>query len=533
MAVNSRIKKQIFLVFLVVSILSVVSLLSSYGIRYFYKQSNSSQTIPYANTSDTQPQLSSQTTQAPNIPESQHPLNLLLDSQLLDSLRSKVFVSTDPLELTEKELQALKLLSSLENSNPILDDQNLRVLKEISGNLVNAYIVYKNIKDKMNPTTPSPEDIKLFEYLSEKMVTCFQEFVKDDKDKFFLDLSRKIKYTKHFDSFIHSLNKDARPVGTADSNLTLEELEEKIVSNYEKRTEDWIDINDNLIESFPAKKLVHFVNSMDDYPFIIFWYSYGYRRILPSRASGRRFLHAITKEKGLGNSIYKKMFENFLLYIDGKLLDELLSTDPNITKADKEKLVSDTMELYYGKFHSIWRRIVKPGTDEFENLTPTFSYYLRLINFDIYGSLDVMFKQISKSLLDGSSKEFILYQKELFSRLVKFLFNDDKASWGLPWLVDYDPYFILFFFHVQSYKQTLENTFLQDIQKKDDNRKWAFMSFLNTLKKEKKLKFNIDEDTFELIFSSDFKSPFPQIMGDEELKSVITKIKTKLIAFCF
>jgi hypothetical protein len=569
---NNRRKKQVLLVLLIVLILAFVTLLSSYGIRYIYKQPDSSQIITDSNISESpshktqipnipepqpppnsiQPQHSSQTTQVPNIPEPQqppdlpqplnssqstqvpntpepqHPPNPLQDSQLLAELENKIFVCTESLELTEKELQFLKQLLDLESSDStLLENEKLRFLKEISGDLIDAYKAYKNVEDNFYAITPSPEDIQLFKSLSEKKVTCFQEFFEDIRDKFFPP--RNIKYPSFMDSFHHKKHKAERPIRPEDSNLTLQKLEEKIISNYEKRKKESYEIDANLVESFPAKELLNFMSEMDDYPFIIFWYSFGWKRRLPTTASGHRFIDAITKKIGLGVTIYKKMIENYLLYLDGKLLDELLSTDPKMTKADKRQLVSDAMTLYCGKFNSIRRRIVKSPAEKFDDLKPNFSYYSQLVNFGIYRSLDLMFKGILESLFDGSIKEVPLYQSDLFYRLVKFLSNDAKECWGLPWLAEKDPKFILYFYIILRYKPNLER--LEDL--KDENLWYGLWDFLEELTnpEKKNLKFHVDDKTHVLTFASDFKSPFPQMMGDEELKSVITKITTKIIEF--
>jgi hypothetical protein len=176
------------LFFLIAFVFTLVTLFVFNGIRHFYRQldssknvpniselQHSSQTIAESNVSEPQLQDSSEIISKPNIPEIQRPTNLLQDSQLLGELENKLFVATEFSELKEKELQFLNLLLSLENSNLILlENEKLRILREISGDLINAYKFCKTIKGN-----PSSKDFKLFKSLSEKKVICFQGITKD------------------------------------------------------------------------------------------------------------------------------------------------------------------------------------------------------------------------------------------------------------------------------------------------------------------------------------------------------------------
>jgi hypothetical protein len=117
--------------------------------------------------------------------------------------------------------------------------------------------------------------------------------------------------------------------------------------------------------------------------------------------------------------------------------------------------------------------------------------------------------------------------------LAEILFNDDSECWGLPWLAEKDPYFILFFFYNNRKDLPMLGTFLLDIQNKDEDPSSAFLHVESALKFDKNLNFYVNE-YHSLVFLPNFKSPFPpELMGVKELKSVISKIISKLVRYCF
>jgi hypothetical protein len=77
--------------------------------------------------------------------------------------------------------------------------------------------------------------------------------------------------------------------------------------------------------------------------------------------------------------------------------------------------------------------------------------------------------------------------------------------------------------------------FSRYVKKKVTLENAPFKNVTDFFKYRKDLNFSVDEDSrLELVFPPDFKSPFPsEIMGDEELKNVISKMYLKLAIFCF
>jgi hypothetical protein len=266
---------------------------------------------------------------------------------------------------------------------------------------------------------------------------------------------------------------------------------------------------------------------MKDFPFILLWYSYGSHRPLAYKATGCNFFHDIS---GIGESIFRVMKGNYEKYLNEMLLKELLSSD--ITIAEKEELLSDAMALYFGKFRSIWRRIVKPGSEKFDALEKTFSFYRKAINIGIYGSLELVYKKVYQTL-DASNGELLLIYKKLFQSMAKLLSTDEKEGWGLRWLAHReDPYFIVFYFCYLKFSPHLDYTFFKGLKKKGKNREFEFDTAMDVLRKNMKLNFQLKYRKVE--FAPDFKSPFPpEIMETDELKSVIATLVSKLLLFCF
>jgi hypothetical protein len=95
---------------------------------------------------------------------------------------------------------------------------------------------------------------------------------------------------------------------------------------------------------------------------------------LSSRATSVNLIHDITSQ-GIGVSIFDEMKDNYTRYMSRYLLKDILAPDSEISKCDKEELLSLATSLYYERFQSIWARIADSGTGKFDNLKISFSFY--------------------------------------------------------------------------------------------------------------------------------------------------------------
>jgi hypothetical protein len=158
-------KKWGLLGLLIVFVITLGALITTYRIKYLYRAD------------------SYKTFTESDIPESNSSPNLSKVSQIFFVLENKIFVKTDPLELTEKEVEALEQLLNLESSDPILQNsEKLRIIKEISRDLLYASRAYVSIQNSLvsfDISMLSSEDIKTFKTFSERKVTCFLKIRKD------------------------------------------------------------------------------------------------------------------------------------------------------------------------------------------------------------------------------------------------------------------------------------------------------------------------------------------------------------------
>jgi hypothetical protein len=143
--------------------------------------------------------------------------------------------------------------------------------------------------------------------------------------------------------------------------------------------------------------------------------------------------------------------------------------------------------------------------------------------------LESRFGKIIGLLDDPSKKDLVYIYKMQFCELVDILMSDVNENWGLWWISNHKN--LLFIFTLIYYRRHAPDrlsTFLQTI---NSNRDINFQIVLHQMLKLMRYKFRLKGE--ELIFEPDFKSPFPpHIMGDDELKSVLSKIISKLLKFC-
>jgi hypothetical protein len=319
----------------------------------------------------------------------------------------------------------------------------------------------------------------------------------------------------------------------AESEFSLGEFQEQILSKQRNRKGDYIRIKLTPIHDIPSRKLLKDMKLMDETAFILFWYSYGYLVKLTTKTTGWSFINAITTEKGQGRAIFKEMKEGFFMHLNKTLLEEMVSTNRNLSAEEKKELLYQAMDLYYSRFHSIWIRIAKPtGTERFDNLRPTFSFLLRVINQTIYDSLNFTFVQIFDNLFNPDDKILYSYKRQ-FHYLAQILSKDENENRGLRWVANHNnPFFIFTYFYYYDFLPDRKATFLKYIITKDEIRIREFELVLKDFQKMLNYSFKLKNN--KLKFAPNFKSPFPpQVMETAELKSIISKIISKLVLFCF
>jgi hypothetical protein len=313
---------------------------------------------------------------------------------------------------------------------------------------------------------------------------------------------------------------------------TLEELQATSLQLLKSRKSDEITIDISVVEKASCKDILTGMASMDDFFFILFWYSYGQKVYLFINYTGCRFIKKLSKKHDRGGPVLFGMKNNFEKFLKEKLLKELLAPTIEISIEDKELLLSEAMALYYGKFQSIWMRIARPCCEKFDSLNQTFSEFRKVISVGIYGSLNHAFGDITRNLDNPEKVESVYSSKKHFSALAKLLASDEKENWGWRWISEQEnPYFIISFFAFQEFIPAPNYSFLSIIREDKEKRWWAFEHLLEILKKRVNFKFIQEEK--KLKFDLNFRNPIPShIITDEEMKMIISKIVLKLFNFC-
>jgi hypothetical protein len=314
----------------------------------------------------------------------------------------------------------------------------------------------------------------------------------------------------------------------ADLQSPLEELQEQILSIHRDPNKDRVIIVEKRRAARNPKKFLKEMALMGDFPFILYWYSYG-NLIFVSDTDWCLF-REITIQKNLEKSIFEAMKVNYSRYLNERVLKDLLSTNPEVSEAEKEELLSDAMALYYGMFRSIWIRLVKPGSEKFDDLQPTFTFYRKILYLGIYDSLDLIFSEMFRNINNPDDKLLFNYKKQ-FHMLVGVLSDYEIECGGLKWVADHkDPHFILSFFYYLRFLPTLDYTFIKKLRPTAETRAIDFEIVLGIIRRLMKFKFDLKGR--QLIFYKDFKSPFPgDKLGNDAMISTIFKIISKARKF--
>jgi hypothetical protein len=316
-----------------------------------------------------------------------------------------------------------------------------------------------------------------------------------------------------------------------DLKSPLEELQEKILSIHRNRSEYWIDIGENPIAARTPKKFLKEIALMDDFPFILYWASYGNLLFVADR-TGWCLFREITIKKNLKKFIFEAMKDNYKRYLNERVFKDLLSTSPEISEAEKEELLSDAITLYYGKFRSIWLRYVKHRSEKFDDLQPTFTFFRKILYLGIFRSLDLIFSEMLRNLNNPDDK-LLFYYKEKFHMLAGVLSTNEIEGGGLRWVADHkDTRFLLAYFFYQRYLPTRDYTFIKNVRQSAKIRKQNFETVLFIIRRQMKLKFDLNGR--QLIFYKDFKCPYPDYILDyDTMISTIFKIISMAWNFFF
>jgi hypothetical protein len=332
------------------------------------------------------------------------------------------------------------------------------------------------------------------------------------------------KYLIFFIALVYGTTLTIQPA--TDSTSSLAQFQEQILEHQRSRVKEWFSLEVNEIEKIAFNTFIKDMESMEVSAFVVFWNSYGSMRRLTTRATGRSFLKKISK----GKEIFKQMKENYIIYLNKNLLKELVASNPAV---NKEVLFSDAMALYNGKFRSIWDELVDPKLEKFDYMQRVFSVYREVIGYGIYHTIEYIFVDIVKNVDGPNQEELDSARRGQFSELVYLLSNDMNENWGLRWISNNNNLLLIltFFYFLQIYPEA-KCAYIRWIINSINERKRIFGWVSRGL--EKKLNFGFIRDGSKLTFTSNFKNPFlPHIMGDDELKNVLSTIITKLYYFCF
>jgi hypothetical protein len=209
-------------------------------------------------------------------------------------------------------------------------------------------------------------------------------------------------------------------------------------------------------------------------------------------------------DQDLAKYIFRKMKKNFIRYLNERVLKELLSCDPKISKAEKIKLLLQVMSLYWGKFRSIWARIVKPGKIKFKNMNQIFFDFQKMISLGIYGSLEYVFDEIILNFRKTTNNNLLISYRNCYITLVEILSNDENENWGLRWIAGHtDPHFILAYFYYQRYFDNIGNRFLGVTSCKLRELKKEFLNVIYFIGEKMNFQFDLGHKGKEVEFAAD------------------------------
>jgi hypothetical protein len=329
-------------------------------------------------------------------------------------------------------------------------------------------------------------------------------------------------FPKLFILYISLVYTAKRSYQSVDQKISLQDLQEKILLDQRNQECSSPNFNFKSIKYIPPQELLRDMELMNETAFIILWSSFGNYRYTWSK---------VNLFKELNEERFEIMKGNYELYLGEVVLGMLLSANPEDSKDVKEGLLFQAISLYQGRFRSIWMRIAGK-TKKFDDLKEAFLIYQRVIDLGIYNVLEYLFKKIVKHLeMEPNNYDLIYFYKVHFHNFLSFLTVDEKENFGLKWVAEKtDPYLILAYFAYQDSRPGHHNTFIWEIKCRKIDPWWNFNIAFRLLRKKAKDQFDLINGVLK--FNNDFKSPFPLIINDNELVSIIRKIISKLISFC-
>jgi hypothetical protein len=248
--------------------------------------------------------------------------------------------------------------------------------------------------------------------------------------------------------------------------------------------------------------LEEFQQANDIYFFLV-WCSYGtsINLFLPFNE-----IFTIIPKSSRGEEIFNRMKDNYKKFLFRKLLGE-----------QNQEAIVLAQALYSRKFRIVWKKLVKPNSCSFKPLDQTFNYIQSEMGRTIPELLEFEFNEFFRGFTIGNIPAKILHG-ERFRLLVYCLSNDESESFGLNFVSEHEnPFFVLFYFY---FLDAEENS--PSIATKDRITERAYRNLRGLAE------YQISINDKKLEFLTAFKNTFPTVVNEEELKTILLKINTKL-----
>jgi hypothetical protein len=253
------------------------------------------------------------------------------------------------------------------------------------------------------------------------------------------------------------------------------------------------------------------LKSVDDLFLILAFYSYGTVTTLPFSV-GKIF--EMANQSLEGKRIFDKIIDNYKKYLYQKIIE-----------ANDQEAVTQAMAVYRVNFHSIWRKLVCSDFYAldyfsyfytFDYLDATFLYLQAEMGKSIYELLEYEFSEFFKGL-NKKNRRAIDLHGERFRLLAYSLSKDEGKCFGLKWIVEKDPFLVLFYFYCWNSDESTAFT--------------ATKGFIKQ-RARNNLRDIIDKKYIKshelMVFDDSFKNPFPAVIEDDELKTILYQLSLKI-----
>jgi hypothetical protein len=298
----------------------------------------------------------------------------------------------------------------------------------------------------------------------------------------------------------------------------LMEMQEQYLSEFRNRPHSPYIVDISFYLTLDPIDLLKAMELMDDCFFVLFWDSFGIRkRISWNEIDMASIIHEVNQCEDCKH-VFKNMKKNYKMYLDRVIFTYT---------GDQIALINQAMCVYYGKFRSIWRKFGQTKTVSLGRMRQVFQFYQEAAGQDIYSLMEMEFIELFRSL-EGNNHDLIMSRQKRFCSLVQCLSANEKEKLGLEWIANHhDPYLTLFYLFYQVKDRGIHRSFISSYKR---NRITQIATFTNAVFFFKKISnYGIIWDGKHFKFFSSFKSSLPKIIGDSELKDIISKIVPKLL----